>query len=44
MKNIYNKKIVQRYEFIASNTVQVYYTDGTKEIMSRQTFNQMVKG
>lgn len=43
MKNIYNKKTVQRYEFIASNTVQVYYTDGTKETMSRQTFNQIIK-
>lgn len=43
MKNIYNKKTVQRYEFIASNTVQIYYTDGTKETMSRQTFNQIIK-
>ena len=44
MKNIYNNKQVQRMEWIKSNTVVVTYTDGTKEIMSRQTFNQIVKG
>ena len=44
MKNLYNKKIVQRYEWIASNTVQVYYTDGSKETMSRTSFNQIIKG
>ena len=44
MKNIYNKKTVQRMEWIKADTVVITYTDGTKEIMSRATFNQIIKG
>ncbi|MEG9303308.1 hypothetical protein [Psychrobacter celer] len=44
MKNIYNNKQVQKQEWIKTNTVVITYTDGTKETMSRQTFNQIIKG
>ena len=44
MKNIYNKKTVQRMEWIKTNTVVITYSDGKKETMSRATFNQIIKG
>lgn len=44
MKNIINNKTVQRHEWIASNTVQIYYTDGSKEVMSRKSFEQIIRG
>jgi len=44
MKNIYNKKTVQGAEWIKSDTVVITYTDGSKETMSRTTFNQIIKG
>ena len=44
MKNIYNKKTVQRMEWVKSNTVVITYTDGSKEIMSRKSFEQIIKG
>ncbi len=44
MKNIYNKKTVQGTEWIKSDTVVVRYTDGSKETMSRKSFNQIIKG
>ena len=43
MKNIYNKKTVQGTEWIKSDTVVVRYTDGSKETMSRKSFNQIIK-
>lgn len=42
--NIYNKKTVTRCEWIKSDTVQVTYSDGSKEVMSRATFNQIIRG
>ena len=42
--NIYNKKTVQRMEWVKTNTVVITYTDGKKETMSRATFNQIIKG
>ena len=44
MKNIYNKKTVQSTEWVKSQTVVVTYTDGTKETMSRKTYDQIVRG
>lgn len=44
MKNIINKKTVQSTEWIKSNTVQITYTDGKKETMSRKSFEQIIKG
>lgn len=44
MKNIYNNKQIQKQEWIKPNTVVITYTDGTKETMSRQTFNKIIKG
>ena len=44
MKNIYNKKTVQRIEWVKSNTVVITYTDGSKETMSRKSFEQIIKG
>ena len=43
MKNIANNKTVQRMEWIKSDTVRITYTDGSKENMSRATFNQIVR-
>lgn len=43
MKNIANNKTVQRMEWIKTNTVVITYTDGKKEIMSRATFNQIIR-
>lgn len=43
MKNIYNKKTVQSTEWIKSETVVITYTDGSKETMSRKSFNQVIK-
>ncbi len=42
--NIYNKKTVQRMEWVKADTVQITYTDGTKETMSRKSFEQIIKG
>ena len=42
--NIYNKKIVQRMEWTGANTVVITYTCGTKETMSRISFNQIIRG
>lgn len=42
--NIYNKKIVKREEWTTSQTVTITYTDGSKETMSRATFNRIIKG
>lgn len=44
MKNIINNKTVQRMEWVKANTVVITYTDGTRETMSRATFNQIIKG
>ena len=44
MKNIYNKKTVQRMEWVKSNTVVITYSDGSKETMSRKSFEQIIKG
>lgn len=44
MKNIYNKKTVQSTEWVKSETVVITYTDGTKETMSRKSFEQIIKG
>ena len=44
MKNIYNKKTVQRMEWVKADTVVITYSDGSKETMSRATFNQIIKG
>ena len=43
MKNIANNKTVQRMEWIKTNTVVITYTDGSKETMSRATFNQIIR-
>lgn len=43
MKNIYNKKEVQRMEWIKGDTVVITYSDNTKETMSRTTFNKIIK-
>lgn len=42
--NTYNKKTVQKEEWIKSDTVVITYSDGSKETMSRATFNQIIKG
>lgn len=42
-KNIYNKKTVQGTEWIKSETVVITYSDGSKETMSRKSFNQIIK-
>lgn len=42
--NIYNKKTVQKEEWIKSDTVVITYTDGSKETMSRKSFERIVKG
>lgn len=42
--NIYNKKSVQKEEWVKSDTVIITYSDGTKETMSRKSFNQIIRG
>ena len=42
--NIYNKKTVQKEEWIKSDTVVITYHDGSKEIMSRKSFERIIKG
>jgi len=42
--NIYNKKAVQKEEWVKSDTVIITYSDGTKETMSRKSFNQIIRG
>lgn len=44
MKNIANNKTVQRMEWIKTNTVVITYSDGSKETMSRKSFEQIIKG
>lgn len=44
MKNIANKKTVQRMEWIKTNTVVITYSDGSKETMSRKSFEQIIRG
>lgn len=44
MKNIYNNKQVQRMEWIKTNTVVITYSDGSKETMSRKSFEQIIRG
>lgn len=43
-KNIANNKTVQRMEWIKTNTVVITYSDGSKETMSRKSFEQIIKG
>ena len=42
--NRFNGKVVKREEWIKSDTVVITYTDGSKETMSRASFNQIIKG
>lgn len=42
--NIYNKKTVQKEEWVKSDTVVITYSDGSKETMSRKSFNEIIKG
>lgn len=42
--NRYNDKVVQKEEWVKSDTVVITYTCGSKETMSRATFNQIIKG
>lgn len=42
--NIYNKKTVQKEEWIKSDTVIITYSDGSKEIMSRKSYGQIIRG
>lgn len=42
-KNIYNNKTVQRMEWIKTNTVVITYGDGSKETMSRKSFDQLIR-
>lgn len=41
--NRFNDKVVKREEWTTSQTVTITYTDGSKETMSRTTFNQIIK-
>ena len=41
--NRYNDKVVQREEWIKSDTVVITYTDGKKETMSRKSFEQIIR-
>ena len=43
MKNKINKKTVQSTEWVKSNTVRITYTDGSKENMSRKSFEQIIR-
>lgn len=42
--NIYNKKTVQKEEWIKSDTVVITYSDGSKETMGRKSFERIIKG
>lgn len=41
--NRYNDKVVQKEEWIKSDTVVITYTDGSKENMSRKSFEQVIR-
>jgi hypothetical protein len=41
--NRYNDKVVQKEEWIKSDTVVIRYTDGSKETMSRKSFNEIIR-
>ena len=41
--NRYNDKVVQEEEWIKSDTVVITYTDGSKETMSRKSFNEIIR-
>ena len=43
MKNIANNKTVQRMEWVKTNTVVITYADGSKETMSRKSFEQLIR-
>ena len=43
MKNIINNKTVQRMEWVKTNTVVITYADGSKEVMSRKSFEQLIR-
>lgn len=42
--NRFNDKVVKREEWITSQTVIITYMDGSKETMSRKSFEQIIKG
>lgn len=45
MKNIINEKVVDNVEWFNKNrTVVIRYTDGSRETMSRKSFNEIIKG
>ena len=41
--NRYNDKVVQREEWVKSDTVVITYHDGSKETMSRKSFNEIIR-
>jgi len=41
--NRYNDKVVQKEEWIKSDTVIITYTDGKKETMSRKSYEQIIQ-
>lgn len=41
--NQYNDKVVQKEEWIKSDTVVITYTDGKRETMSRKSFEQVIR-
>lgn len=41
--NRYNDKVVQKEEWIKSDTMVITYSDGKKETMSRKSFEQVVR-
>lgn len=41
--NRYNDKVVQKEEWIKSDTVVLTYHDGSKETMSRKSFEQVIR-
>lgn len=41
--NRYNDKVVQKEEWVKSDTVVITYSDGKKETMSRKSFEQIIK-
>lgn len=41
--NRYNDKVVQKEEWIKSDTVVITYSDGKKETMSRKSFEQVIR-
>lgn len=41
--NRYNKKVVQKEEWVTSQTVNITYSDGSKETMSRKSFEQVIR-